>query len=126
MPKIQFCSFDDKKSTPCPGAGPSGQRVLCCVFGSAVLLGQGQLLVGDAGRSVRHMDDAAARKAVLDEAPLHGQVAVVGVDPHAREAALASEIQALLQKYGASKLSGIDPKHYAALLKDVEVLQDAP
>ena len=35
------------------------------VFGSAVLLGQGQLLVGDAGRSVRHMDDAAARKAVL-------------------------------------------------------------
>ena len=36
------------------------------------------------------------------------------------------EIQALLKKYGAPKLSGIDPKHYAALLKDVEVLQDAP
>ena len=35
-------------------------------------------------------------------------------------------IRALLQKYGASKLSGIDPKHYEALLKDVEVLKDAP
>lgn len=30
------------------------------------------------------------------------------------------------RKYGAPKLSGIDPKHYEALLKDVEVLKDAP
>ena len=36
------------------------------------------------------------------------------------------EIQALLKKYGAPKLSGIEPKHYAALLKDVEGLKDAP
>ena len=36
------------------------------------------------------------------------------------------EIQALLKKYGAPKLSGIDPRHYEALLKDVEVLKDAP
>ena len=40
-------------------------------------------------------------------------------------AGFTAEIQALLQKNGASKLSGIDPKHYAALLKDVEVLKDA-
>ena len=31
-------------------------------------------------------------------------------------------IRALLQKYGASKLSGIDPKHYEALLQEVEAL----
>jgi hypothetical protein len=31
-------------------------------------------------------------------------------------------IRTLLQKYGAAKLSGIDPKHYEALLKEVEVL----
>ena len=36
-----------------------------------------------------------------------------------------AEIRALLQKYGASKLSGIDPVHYNALLSDVEVLTDA-
>lgn len=41
-------------------------------------------------------------------------------------AGFTTEIQALLKKYGAPKLSGIDPKHYEALLKDVEVLKDAP
>ena len=35
------------------------------------------------------------------------------------------EVRELLQKYGAAKLSGIDPTHYAALLKDAEVLGDA-
>lgn len=34
-------------------------------------------------------------------------------------------IRTLLQKYGASKLSAVDPKHYEALLKDAEVLNDA-
>lgn len=41
-------------------------------------------------------------------------------------AGFTAEIQALLKKYGAPKLSGIDPKHYEVLLKDVEVLKDAP
>ena len=36
-----------------------------------------------------------------------------------------AEIRALLQKYGAAKLSGIDPANYKALLADVEVLTDA-
>ena len=34
-------------------------------------------------------------------------------------------IRTILQQYGASKLSGVDPKHYEALLKDVEVLDNA-
>lgn len=36
-----------------------------------------------------------------------------------------AEIRSLLQKYGAAKLSAVDPKHYEALLKDAEVLDDA-
>lgn len=36
-----------------------------------------------------------------------------------------AEIRTLLQKYGAAKLSGIDPVHYKALLADAEVLTDA-
>ena len=36
-----------------------------------------------------------------------------------------TEIRALLQKYGAAKLSGIDPANYKALLADAEVLTDA-
>ena len=34
-------------------------------------------------------------------------------------------IRTLLQKYGASKLSGVDPKNYEALLKYAEVLDNA-
>ncbi len=36
-----------------------------------------------------------------------------------------AEIRSLLQKYGAAKLSGIDPANYKALLADVEGLKDA-
>lgn len=36
-----------------------------------------------------------------------------------------AEIRALLQKYGAPKLSGIDPANYKALLKNVEGLENA-
>lgn len=36
-----------------------------------------------------------------------------------------AEVRALLQKYGAAKLSGIDPANYKALLADAEVLTDA-
>ena len=35
------------------------------------------------------------------------------------------QVRGLLQKFGAEKLSGVDPKHYAALLKDAEVLGHA-
>ena len=36
-----------------------------------------------------------------------------------------AKIRALLQKYGATKLSGVDPANYKALLTDVEELTDA-
>ena len=35
-----------------------------------------------------------------------------------------TEVRSLLQKYGASKLSGIDPVNYKALVADAEVLGD--
>ena len=35
-----------------------------------------------------------------------------------------AEIRTLLQKYGAAKLSGIDPVHYKALVAEAEVLGD--
>ena len=36
-----------------------------------------------------------------------------------------AEIRSLLLKYGADKLSQLDPANYRALLADVEVLKDA-
>ena len=35
------------------------------------------------------------------------------------------EIRDLLQKYGASRLSQVDPENYEALIKDAEELEDA-
>lgn len=35
---------------------------------------------------------------------------------------LTAEVRALLEKYGAKKLSGVDPQNYAELLKEAEVL----
>ena len=43
-------------------------------------------------------------------------LALKSVDGH------TAEIQALLRKYGAEKLSRVDPAHYADLLHDAEVL----
>lgn len=40
-------------------------------------------------------------------------------------AGFTAQIHSLLQKYGADKLSGIDPANYKALLEDVEELNDA-
>lgn len=37
-------------------------------------------------------------------------------------AGFTAQIRSLLQKYGADKLSGVDPANYKALLADVEVL----
>lgn len=37
-----------------------------------------------------------------------------------------ADVRALLQKYGAEKLSAVDPEKYAALLADAEVLGNAP
>ena len=40
-------------------------------------------------------------------------------------AGFTAQIRSLLQKYGADKLSSVDPSNYKALLADVEGLTDA-
>jgi hypothetical protein len=39
------------------------------------------------------------------------------------QAGFTKEIKALIEKYGAEKLSAVEPKHYDALLKEVEGLK---
>ena len=65
-----------------------------------MLLGQGQLLVGDAGRSVRHMDDAAARKAVLFQQMLHDLEIEYN---RVRQAAITQEITEVIAGAKAQK-----------------------
>lgn len=51
--------------------------------------------------------------------------AVRAVLANKSRAGFTAQIRSLLQKYGADKLSGIDPANYKALLADVEELTDA-
>lgn len=47
---------------------------------------------------------------------------VRGVLAEKSQAGFAAEVRAIVTKYGASRLSDIDPKNYAAVLKDAEAI----
>jgi hypothetical protein len=51
--------------------------------------------------------------------------AVRAVLANKSRAGFTAQIRSLLQKYGANKLSGVDPANYKALLADAEGLTDA-
>ena len=65
-------------------------------------------------------EKAEAPAAPAKPAPSLEEVRAVLADKS--RAGHTAEIRELLKKYGASKLSLVDPKHYEALLKDAEVL----
>ena len=67
-------------------------------------------------------EEESVKEEKKPELKLEDVRAVLAEKSHAGHTAA---IRAILQKYGASKLSGIDPKHYEALLQDVEVLDNA-
>ncbi len=76
------------------------------------------------GRSAKETSsmEPAAKEVNKPELKLEDVRAVLAEKSRAGHTAA---IRTILQKYGASKLSGVDPKHYEALLKDVEVLDNA-
>ena len=65
---------------------------------------------------------SAAKEETKPELKLEDVRAVLAEKSRAGHSAA---IRTVLQKYCASKLSAVDPKHYEALLKDAEVLDDA-
>lgn len=62
---------------------------------------------------------APAKKELKPELKLEDVRAVLAEKSHAGHTA---EVRALLKKYGAAKLSEIDPANYEALMKDAEVI----
>ena len=72
--------------------------------------------------STESADEAPAVAALAEPQLTLEQVRAVLADKS--RMGFTAEIRALLQKYGAAKLSGIDPAHYKALLADAEVLGD--
>ena len=69
-------------------------------------------------------DEVPETPTTVKEPPLTLE-AVRAVLANKSRAGYTAQIRSLLQKYGADKLSGIDPANYKALLADVEGLNDA-
>ena len=67
-----------------------------------------------------HTGGAAESDAPAEPALTLEQVRAVLADKSRK--GFTAQIRSLLQKYGAAKLSGIDPANYEALLAEVEVL----
>lgn len=67
------------------------------------------------------------KKAVKGKAAKEPEITleqVRGVLAEKSQLGFTAEVRELIRKYGADKLSGIAPEHYAAVLKDAEVLGD--
>ena len=81
---------------------------------------------GSHNRELRRKDsEKAAEKAEVPAAPAKRTLTleeVRAVLADKSRAGHTAEIRELLKKYGASKLSLVDPKHYESLLREAEVL----
>ena len=69
-------------------------------------------------------DEAPEAPTPVKEPPLTLE-AVRAVLANKSRAGYTAQIRSLLQKYGADKLSGVDPANYKALLADAEELNNA-
>ena len=79
--------------------------------------------------SIQAVADAMAgnepTKAVKESEPKKKEIILEEVRAKLAEksqAGLTAEVREIIKKYGSSKLSEIDPEHYADVLKDAEVL----
>ena len=70
-------------------------------------------------------EEAPITEAQLEKKPELTLEQVRAVLADKSRAGHTAAVRDLLQKYGAAKLSLVDPKHYEALLKDAEVIGNA-
>ena len=70
-------------------------------------------------------DAAEPEAAKAEPAPTYTKEDVRGVLASKSAAGFKKEVKELLEKYGAQQLKQVDPKDYAALLKEAEVIGNA-
>ena len=70
-------------------------------------------------------EEAPITEAQLEKKPELTLEQVRAVLADKSRAGHTAAVRDLLQKYGAAKLSQVEPKHYEALLKDAEVIGNA-
>ena len=96
-------------------------------------LGEVEVVISDLRSAAAAIDDAANTLAALfsaepNEAPMTPAEPVLtrekvrAILSEKSRVGFTAQVKELLQKYGADRLSAVDPKNYAALVADAEVL----
>ena len=93
------------------------------VLDEMIACGEGMIKAANALKDIFSSTEETPAK--TDPAPTYTKEDVRGVLAAKSAAGFKKEVKDLLEKYGAQQLKQIDPKDYAALLKEAEVIGNA-
>lgn len=93
------------------------------VLEEMIACGEGMIKAANAVKEIFSSTEEAP--AVPESAPSYTKEDVRGILAAKSAAGFKKEVKELLEKYGAQQLKQVDPKDYAALLKEAEVIGNA-
>ena len=93
------------------------------VLDEKIACGEGMIKTANALKDIFSSTEEASAK--TEPAPTYTKEDVRGVLAAKSAAGFKKEVKDLLEKFGAQQLKQIDPKDYAALLKEAEVIGNA-
>lgn len=93
------------------------------VLEEMIACGEGMIKAANAIKEIFSSTEEAP--AVPESAPSYTKEDVRGVLAAKSAAGFKKEVKELLEKYGAQQLKQVDPKDYAALIKEAEVIGNA-
>ena len=93
------------------------------VLDEMIACGEGMIKAAKAIKEIFSSTEEAP--AVPESAPSYTKEDVRGILAAKSAAGFKKEVRELLEKYGAQQLKQVDPKDYAALLKEAEVIGNA-
>lgn len=93
------------------------------VLDEMVACGEGMIKAANAIKEIFSSTEEAP--AVPESAPSYTKEDVRGILAAKSAAGFKKEVKELLEKYGAQQLKQVDPKDYAALIKEAEVISNA-
>lgn len=93
------------------------------VLEEMIACGEGMIKAANAIKEIFSSTEEAP--AVPESAPSYTKEDVRGILAAKSAAGFKKEVKELLEKYGAQQLKQVDPKDYAALLKEAEVIGNA-
>lgn len=93
------------------------------VLEEMIACGEGMIKAANAIKEIFSSTEEAP--AVPESAPSYTREDVRGILAAKSAAGFKKEVKELLEKYGAQQLKQVDPKDYAALIKEAEVIGNA-